>query len=412
MSHSDERLKVCFIHPQYHPAFSGHAIQLDRVRQRLRGYDVRVEVWTPRLPGTPACEYRQGIRIRRFGPSGGSRPRRYLRMLNLAAGVALSGFRYDILHHAGINGETRWTILPAALLGRKQVIQMTLLGSDDPETLMRARPTRLSRVLYRRVDRWIALGTALLEAYRRTDLPRDRLVHIPVGVDLRRFRPAPDRGEVRKRLELPESGPIVLAVGDMVPRKGFDLLVEAAARVVVSVPETWFVVVGPKEHVDPDKHRVRVAYLEELETRARRLGVADRFRFVGAQRDMAAWYQAADVLAFPSRQEGLPNSVMEAAACGLPVVMAEMPGISCDLVDDGRTGYVVPQEDSRTLAERLVSVLSDEALRRAMGARGREWVEARFDLERVVEQYLALYRALAGAEAGGVASAPWFQEGV
>ncbi len=391
---TSERLRICFIHTQYHPAFSGHAIQLDRVRQRLRSRGVFVEVWAPRMAGTPVREYREGILVRRFGPVGTRRAARYLRALHLAAWSAFRGGRHDILHHAGVNMGTRWAIVPAALLGRKQVVQMTLLHADDPETLMTAWPRCISRRLYVRVDRWIALGTALKEAYLRTALPRDRLVVIPVGVDMAQFAPAPDKEVVRRRLGLPEGVPVVISVGDMVPRKGFDVLVEAVPAVLRDVPDALFLVVGPKSHLHPAKNELRKTFLAALQKRIAELGVASSVRFVGRQRDMPAFYQAADVMAFPSRSEGLPNAVMEAGAAGLPVVMADLPGISTDLVDEGRTGHIVPQEDPSALASRLVELLADSRRRREMGMEARRRVQERFDLERVVDRYVELYRAL------------------
>ncbi len=401
MRNAESIMRVYFLHPFYHPAFSGHAIQLDRVRQRLRRHGLAMEVWTPRTdPGTPARETRDGVLVRRYGPPGTHRAARYLRRLHLMAWAAARLDAASVLHHAGLDTETRWAMVPAALLKRKQVAQMTLLHGDDPATLASAPPTQLFRRLFRRVDRWVALGTALKEAYLQTDLPRERLAVIPVAVDLARFKPPRDRSAVRRRLGLPENGSVVISVGDMVPRKGFDILVEAVPAVLEACPDTLFVIVGPLRHADPRLDAVRVTFHARLRRRIAELGVTSQIRFVGPQSNMPEWYQAADLMAFPSRSEGLPNSVMEAGAVGLPVVMADLGATSTDLIENGTTGYIVPQEDAGALAARIAELLQAPGRRNAMGRAARARVADRFDLDRVVDKYLALYRELLGDAVG------------
>src|SRR5262245_58219389 len=125
-------MKVCFILTRYHPVFAGHAVQLEQIFSRLKERGVEPEVWTLQYGESPARDAWQGVPVRRFGPAGDSRSARYRRISSLMAAVFFEGRRYAVLHWGGLDSATRWALLPAALTGAKSVVQMTLLGSDDP----------------------------------------------------------------------------------------------------------------------------------------------------------------------------------------------------------------------------------------------------------------------------------------
>jgi glycosyltransferase involved in cell wall biosynthesis len=105
-------------------------------------------------------------------------------------------------------------------------------------------------------------------------------------------------------------------------------------------------------------------------------------------------YSECAVLALTSRQESSPRVILEAAAAGKPSVAVRVGSVP-DMIEDGVSGYVVPQDDIPSLADRLVRVLTDEPLRRRMGAVARQRVEERYSLRRVVAQYMDLYRDVA-----------------
>ena len=128
--------------------------------------------------------------------------------------------------------------------------------------------------------------------------------------------------------------------------------------------------------------------LEEL---ARTLGISEAVKFLGATDDIPAFLRQAKFLVHTSESEGCPNVVMEAMACGLPVVAMDAGDIPY-LVEEGRTGFVVPQEDEGTLADRVSLLLRDEPLCRSMGQAAREKAEREFSLKRLVSETLDAYR--------------------
>jgi len=123
---------------------------------------------------------------------------------------------------------------------------------------------------------------------------------------------------------------------------------------------------------------------------AESLGIARRVRFCGYSRDVASALARAQIFALASRSEALPRSVLEAMRAGLPVVVSAVGGVP-EAVQDGETGILVPPGDATALAAALRALITDEALRRRMGAAARGVCKARFSLERMIEETEAVY---------------------
>jgi phosphatidylinositol alpha-1,6-mannosyltransferase len=196
-------------------------------------------------------------------------------------------------------------------------------------------------------------------------------VVIPPGVDVDRFTPATSaeqRRAERVALGLDPERATVIAVSRLVPRKGFDIVLDAIARLEI---DAQLVVAGDGR----DRGR--------LERRTRRLGLDDRVRFLGRVSDdeLTAVYRSGDVFAMMCRErwggleaEGFGIVFLEAAASGLPAIAGRSGG-SHEAVIDGHTGFVVEPDDATTLAERMTQLLTDESERTRMGAAARAWAE-------------------------------------
>ncbi len=184
---------------------------------------------------------------------------------------------------------------------------------------------------------------------------REQFVTVPSGVPVDQLRAtAPTRAVARAHLALPPGAFVVAALGRFVPVKGFDLLVEALPAVVAGVESTWLLLVGDGPERGP------------LEARAARLGVAGRVHVTGAVADVAPCLAAADVVAAPSRNEGMGRVLVEAMALGLPVVGTAVGGIPAVIVE-GACGRLVPPGDVPALARALVDLGRDAGLRRKLG---------------------------------------------
>ena len=156
-----------------------------------------------------------------------------------------------------------------------------------------------------------------------------------------------------------------------------------------AVPEAHLLLMGPLDHATADP-----SFRPMLEKRLAEAGAADAVHFLGHCPEPERWLRGADLFTLPSRGEGFGSAVVEAEMTGLPVVVAELPGITEDVMVPGTTGLVVPQDDAQALAEALTALLRDSAQRQAMGAAAAAWTRDRFSLERVVAAYLKIYGEL------------------
>jgi glycosyltransferase involved in cell wall biosynthesis len=204
---------------------------------------------------------------------------------------------------------------------------------------------------------------------------------VPSGVPTQTLRAsAPPRDEARARLGLPPEAFVIAGVGRLVPIKGFDLLVEALAEVVARVPDTHLLLIG-----DGAERPV-------LEARAAELGVADRLHITGSVIDVMGRLAGADVLAAPSRNEGMGRVLVEAMALGLPVIGTRVGGIA-DVILDRECGLLVPSEDVEALAAALVELGTDDSLRGKLGAGARPRAED-FSTAVAAEAMRAIYDGL------------------
>lgn len=234
-----------------------------------------------------------------------------------------------------------------------------------------------ARTLLRRIGDETDVVTYLGEYFRLrlskalTPAAAARMMQLHPGVDATHFRPDPGAGSaIRERHGL-AGRPVVVCVSRLVRRKGQDTLLAAWPEVIRKVPGAALLIVGGGP---------RAAALHDL---SERTGLTPSVRFTGPvpAAELPAHYAAGDVFAMPCRTrrggldvEGLGIVYLEASATGLPVVGGDSGGAP-DAILDGETGYVVPGRDTAALAERLVALLSDPVTARAMGEKGRAWVE-------------------------------------
>jgi glycosyltransferase involved in cell wall biosynthesis len=204
---------------------------------------------------------------------------------------------------------------------------------------------------------------------------------IPSAVDLDRFRPGIDASGLRTDLRL-DGKRVAVFTGRLVPHKGVDVLLQALVRLPSDVV---LVVIGAGPR------------LTSLVGLARRLGVDDRVRFCPAvtDEDLPRYLALADVFVFPSqnRLEGFGLAVAEAMATGLPVVIADMPGVR-EVIEPGREGLLAEPLLASDLADKIRTILDDPALAKRMGRAGRERAEARYGLPTVVGALVNLYEGL------------------
>jgi glycosyltransferase involved in cell wall biosynthesis len=207
------------------------------------------------------------------------------------------------------------------------------------------------------------------------------LTVIPSAVDLDRFRPGLDVAKLRADLHL-EGKRVLVFTGRLVPHKGVDVILQSLPQ----LPKDVVLVVigaGPR--------------LSSLVSLSRRLGLVDRVRFCPkvSDEELPRFLALGDIFVFPSqsRLEGFGLVVAEAMAVGLPVVVADMPGVR-EVIEEGREGLYVEPLIAKDLADKVRVLLDDPAMARRMGEAGRERAESRYALPVVVRSLVSLYEGL------------------
>ena len=182
------------------------------------------------------------------------------------------------------------------------------------------------------------------------------------------------RGALLEAYSLPKEAAICLTIGRISEAKGVYLWLQAAQRIAALVPQAVFLWVG-------DWHSPQ----EEILRLQEEMGLQERLVFPGFQNDVLPFLRGADLLLHPSKYESFGRVIAEGMACDLPAVAFDLGGIA-EVVEDGRSGYLVPLFDAEAFARQAIKLLRDEALRTTIGVYGRQQVEARFSITESVRK--------------------------
>jgi len=243
------------------------------------------------------------------------------------------------------------------------------------------RNTALSRWKYRQVDLFICASEAIRKMLVGDGIPRKRTVTVHEGIDLAKVNAAPP-ADLHQDLWLPHGAPIVGNVAALVPHKGQRYLVDAAVKLLPDQPDARVVIAGEGELRPSLEHQIKHHHLEK------------HVLLAGFRPDILSLHKAFDIFVMSSVTEGLGTSLLDAMACGKPVVATNVGGIP-EVVDDGETGILVPPRDPRAIAEALRRLLADRSLRERMGAAGLVRVRTAFSAEHMVRNTLRAYQHVA-----------------
>lgn len=239
-----------------------------------------------------------------------------------------------------------------------------------------------SRWKYSQVDCFIANSAAIRDRLVADGIPRTKIVVVHEGVDVERIVRLP-AANVHAELYLPTHAPIVGNVAALVPHKGQHHLIDAAALVVRHVPDVRFVIVGDGELRQSLEHQIKDKHLER------------HVFLTGFRVDALELTKGCDLFAMSSVSEGMCTALVDAMAASKAAVATTAGGIP-EVLIDGETGFLVPVRDHQAMADKLVVLLKDEALRARMGRAALQRARDRFTVERMVEGTAEVYRRLRG----------------
>jgi glycosyltransferase involved in cell wall biosynthesis len=286
--------------------------------------------------------------------------------------------------HFGPNG------VYAMALAEKLKIPLVVTFHGYDITLTRQAVWRTGKFLYyqllwheeelkRKTSAFIAVSDFIRQKLIEQGYPQEKIIQHYIGVDTVKFSPGSHQTKQR----------YLLCVGRHTEKKGIDTLLRAFARIAKKHPEVMLWQIG------------QGSLTAKLQTLTKQLGIENKVRFLGAQphETVLQLMQQAEIFALPSQVapsgecEGLPIVILEASACGVPVVSTYHSGIP-EAVIDGETGFLVAEKDDRALAEKLDILLSDRSLGKKMGQQGRELINQKFDIDKQTAKLEAIYDLL------------------
>lgn len=366
------------------PTKGGTAVWFDEVYRRLGGR--QIHILTAEVTGGAEHDRKHPNRVHRL------RLRRY-RWLRpeslgiyakfLVASIATAlRHRFDAVH-AG-------RVLPEGLVGWvvARLIRRPLVVYSHGEELTTWRQPRKMRAMtwtYRRADRVIANSEFTRDELVKLGIDGSKIVLLNPGVDIERFCPGLRCEDLRAQIGLGAADKLILSVGRLSRRKGFDRVIQALPALQKGAVRIHHAIIG----IGEDR--------QYLETLAAQLGVAELLHFLGHVEpvDLPRWYNAADVVAMPNREidgdtEGFGMVYLEAAACGKPAI-AGLAGGTAAAVVHGTTGLRVDGEQTEAVAAALDLLLTRADMARELGERGRARVLDGFSWQHVAERTRALH---------------------
>ena len=395
----------------FYPTYSGAAQRFRRYAPGLRARGIELEV----IAGTPWPGDEQlapelipqwdATRIGRFAPievHNGIRthrvrlPPRHVRLKRVDV------FNAAVVRHCLIP-RTRPDVVQFTTIFRRQAPFLwairaghiptlggwTMMADRDPKTLSRAMKV-VWRLPFDACDAVVVNSSAMRERLHAIGVRKPVQV-IPNGVQIDRLRPvlsSAQKRATRRALGLPERAKILVTTGSVCPRKAHDLMIKAFGPVAARHPDAHLIILGPRRDQTQVEMRDFGHNLEHLVTQT---GAADRIHFGGLVQNIPQWLQAADAFWFSSRQEGLPNAILEAMATGLPVIAADFVGVTPELGAPGDT-WALTARDPKALADAMLQTLDHPEAARAMGQRARSHVIKNHDIEVALDSYADLYR--------------------
>jgi len=395
--------RICIFLESYYPVVGGMESQAYNLAETLARLGVSQLVVTRRTdPGLAAQEMVNGLLVHRVPPTGRSSRNRWALLVTAPPALARLRDEYDVIFVPGFRGLGLAAVRAARGLGKRCVLKAESCGEMSgaffagglrriglrpdaglPGQFLRWRNRQLARA-----DAFVSMSSELTEEFVQGGVPRERITLIPQTVEVARFCPVSgeQKKALRARLGLPADELLVIFTGRLVSYKGLPVLADVWRDLCREFPVARLVLVGAG---GVDQFNCE----EQLRNFVRSEGLQERVIFTGARANVHEYLQASDIFAFPTENEAFGISLIEAMACGLPVVSTAIGGIK-DIIQPDANGLMIAPGDRSALRAALRQLLADAGLRDRLGEAAAASVRQHYTREIVGAQYLKLFTAL------------------
>ena len=278
--------------------------------------------------------------------------------------------RPDLVHAHSRRGADLWGAIAARWAGIPALVTRRV---DNPE------PGWLARLKYRQFAHVVTISNGIRDVLLAEGVPADHVTCIHSAVDIDAWQGKEDREWLNREFNLPPGGKVVAVIAQLIERKGHRFLFEALPKILDQVPNAHFLILGkgPLE--------------TELKELCKALQIESHVIFAGFRDDLQRIMPNLDLVVHPALMEGLGVSLLQAAACGVPIVAGRAGGIP-EIVEDGVNGFLVEPGISKDIISPVVKLLLDDELRKKLGVSGRMIVNQRYSIETMVDKNLIIYK--------------------
>lgn len=391
-------LRLCVVSPLYHPSLGGLGKQAQLLTERLAEKGVNVFVIARRMKGMPPAAFSKEVKVYRawsISPYTHTfekvRPVNILISLTYSISTAFFLFSkrndYNIVHSHGA-GFPLFICLPLLKLLRKKVIAKVASSNQGIELgSLSGRYIGLGSLMtmvLKRADIIVATTVEIEEALKKDGFQAERIKRLPNFIDINLFSPASadEKEALKKRLGLGGQR-IVTFSGRFIECKGVAFLLRAWKDISAKIQDVRLALLGDG------------LLFSEMKSLAQEMGISDSVFFYGHVSDIRDFLHATDVFVLPSLYEGMPNSLLEAMACGLPVVASRIGGV-VDIVKNGENGIITEPGDANSLASGIGKLLADKNLADTLAFNAHKTIREAYSLDNIAMKYIEFYRELNG----------------
>jgi glycosyltransferase involved in cell wall biosynthesis len=404
--------KVCIFTETYFPVVGGGETQARLLAEGLVANGFSVIILTRRSdPSLKKTEQWGAVTAYRLPPVGSGQLRKWgLLLTSLPALVSLR-HQYDLVFVSGFRRVGIAAVLISKLLDKGCILKADSLGEMSGDYFatglarlrLRSAPPVFEPFLWlrdnilKRANAFVAISSEVDTELRTQGVNPALIKMIPNSVDTRRFRPAKPqtRDELRQKLGIPARDKIVIFTGRLVSYKGLPLLLRVWRDIQRNHEGVGLLLVGSGGQ---DIHNCEA----ELKEYVSAYGLKDSVHFTGGVQNVHEYLQASDIFVFPTENEAFGISLIEAMACGLPVISTNVGGVK-DILQNQQNGVAVQPGDFQGLYDALDALITDSSLSARLGRAAWQTVQNKYSAETVTQQYAKLFRRISNSIGEGPA---------
>lgn len=381
-------MRVLMVAIKFPPFFAGAVVQAVRLAKELQKNGVEVQFITDNGQHRSVSEVYEGLPVFRFSTyfKRESKLREFIYVAQIIIYLLRNHKRFDVVHFHSMKGLECLIFPICKALGKKVVLKVTLIDNDDPVAFSRRKMGALISWGHRYVDRFAVISSGLYERCLASKIPAEKIQIIYNGVNNELF--VQPRLEEKRQLRMAKGysdyNKIFLSIGKVEHRKGYDLLIESWSAISEAFPKSLLLIAGPgAEDSNP--------YYVEIKNKISRLSLWN-ILFVGQIDSPAEYVRLADCFLFCSRAEGFGTVLIEAMACGVPVIAMNIPGVTQDIIKSDKIGHICFSLQPADFAAETVTFLKgldQKALTLAAADVSRD-----FGICKIAATYIDLYKKL------------------